>query len=236
MRVLALDTTTLDGSLAIVDGDRLVIDRAGHPARSHAERLPGDLIDALNEASLTLGAIDLFAVVSGPGSFTGLRIGIAAIQGLALVQRKRVVAVSALDALGQAAAAGQPAGTLVAAWMDAQRHEVFAARYRVDGEQPAAVSSAVVGAPSAILAQWAQAGTLPAVVAGDGAARYADLLRQTRAAVLPHPRLAAIAARIAQRRGAAGETLDPAGVQPVYIRRPDAEIARDAASGVPLPR
>src|SRR4051812_37344406 len=101
MRVLALDTTTRAGSVALVEDDRVVAERAGDPARSQGQRLPGDLADL----GAPWTAIDVFAVASGPGSFTGLRIGIATMQGLALVTGGRLVGVSALEALAQIASA-----------------------------------------------------------------------------------------------------------------------------------
>src|SRR3954454_21734018 len=131
MRVLALDTTTRAGSVAVVDDGRVLVERTGDSARTHAERLPAEVTDALTAAGLTLAGVDLFAVASGPGSFTGLRIGIATIQGFAFVSRKRVAPVSALRALAEAAAAGHPAGTRVGAWMDAHRLEVFSALFDI---------------------------------------------------------------------------------------------------------
>src|SRR5436305_14843465 len=108
MRVLALDTTTTPGSVAIVDDDRIVVERSGDPLRPHAERLPGDILIALDSCDLAVTDIDVFAIASGPGSFTGVRIGIATIQGLAFVNRKRVVPVSALTALGSIVANAEP--------------------------------------------------------------------------------------------------------------------------------
>src|SRR4051812_16981180 len=123
MRVLALDTTTRAGSVAIAIDDRVVIALAGDAARSQAERLPADVIRALGAASLASSEIDVWSVASGPGSFTGLRIGIATIQGLALVHGSRVVAISALAALATAASVGLNEGAIVGAWMDAHRGE-----------------------------------------------------------------------------------------------------------------
>src|SRR2546428_12424490 len=98
MRVLALDTTTRAGSVAIVNDGDVLVERLGDPERSHAERLPTDILIALDASGLAMSDIDIFAVSAGPGSFTGLRIGIATIQGLAFVNRRRVVPVSALTA------------------------------------------------------------------------------------------------------------------------------------------
>src|SRR5438477_3800391 len=132
MRVLALDTTTRAGSVALIEddlGNLMVDERAGDGSRTHGERLPAELAQ--------LGApwptIDVFAVASGPGSFTGLRIGIATMQGLALVTGRRIVGVSALEALAQLASTSLPSGARVASWIDAQRGEVFSALYEVTG-------------------------------------------------------------------------------------------------------
>jgi hypothetical protein len=95
MRVLALDTTTSSGSVAIVDDSGVLVEAIGDPARSHAERLPGDILQAVDHAGIGIAEIDVFAVAAGPGTFTGLRIGIAMIQGLALVSGKHIVPVSA---------------------------------------------------------------------------------------------------------------------------------------------
>ena len=105
MVILALDTTTKAGSCALWRDGALVEQRPGDAARTHAERLPGDLADLLAAHGLTVKDVDLYAVASGPGSFTGLRVGIATIQGLALVHGRKVVAVSALEALAQCGAA-----------------------------------------------------------------------------------------------------------------------------------
>src|ERR1043165_9629792 len=92
VRILSLDTTTREGSAAIVEGGRVIEVRRGDGSRSHAERLPAELIALLDAYGRSFADVDVFAVASGPGSFTGLRIGIATIQGLALTCGKRVAA------------------------------------------------------------------------------------------------------------------------------------------------
>src|SRR5262245_6083629 len=127
MRVMALDTTSRAGSVALVDDGRIVEERTGDASRTHGERLPGELAALGVEWS----SVDVFAVAAGPGSFTGLRIGIATIQGLALVNRRTAVGVSALEALAQLASRDLAEGDTIASWVDAQRGEVFSALYRV---------------------------------------------------------------------------------------------------------
>src|SRR4051794_20036204 len=102
MRVLALDTTTRAGSVALIEGGRVVAERRGDGALTHASRMPGEVVALADAQHWALSTIDLYAVASGPGSFTGLRIGIATIQGLASVHRRRVVSVPALEALAHA--------------------------------------------------------------------------------------------------------------------------------------
>ncbi len=231
MHVLALDTTTRGGSVALVEDDRILAERRGDASRSHAERLPGDLLELLTGAGVTIAAIDLFAVAAGPGSFTGLRIGIATMQGLAFVTGRRMVSVSALEALGQMAAQALAPGTIVGAWMDAHRREVFSALYRVTDvssfapERLMTIEPAAVGDPAATLLRWKERG-MPAVVIGDGAVAYQDVLDGVARVQEPQP-LAATIARMAAACARAGATIDPAAVQPLYIRRPDAEVERD---------
>src|SRR6185503_12368383 len=129
--VLALDTTTRAGSVAVTDDDRVLALVEGDGTRTHGERLPGELQAALTAADVDVRRLDLIVVASGPGAFTGLRIGLAAVQGLAMVVELPVVGVSALDAWAATAwdEVGVPANTTIAAWMDAQRGEVFSASY-----------------------------------------------------------------------------------------------------------
>ena len=258
MRVLALDTTTRAGSVALVDDNVIVEERPGDPSRTHAERLPAELLAVLETHGVALSAIDLFAVAAGPGSFTGLRIGLATIQGLAFVTGRQVVSVSALEALAQVASHAVATGTLVAAWMDAQRREVFSAMYRVtsaglfDPGRLEELEPAGVGDPASTLARWRDrldfsttlgAGpstTLgagdPIVFVGDGAVLYADLLRvggEGSRRVMAPPLLAGAVGRMAVARARRGEAVDPARVHPFYVRRPDAEIDREKRNALP---
>ena len=206
MRVLALDTTTRAGSVALVDENEIVEERPGDPSRTHGQRLPAEVLAVLEAHGVGLSAIDVFAVAAGPGSFTGLRIGLATIQGLAFVTRRPIVGISALEALAQVASREVPAGALVAAWMDAQRREVFSALYQVtsaglfDPGRLIELESAGVGDPERTLERWRERldpstavapdpstapgagprtapGTgQPVVFVGDGAVLYKDLV------------------------------------------------------------
>ncbi|HUE90443.1 MAG TPA: tRNA (adenosine(37)-N6)-threonylcarbamoyltransferase complex dimerization subunit type 1 TsaB [Vicinamibacterales bacterium] len=233
MLTLALDTTTKAGSVAVMRGDRLLAVVHGDATRTHGERLPEELARAMAAAGIVPGELTLLAVATGPGAFTGLRIGLAAMQGLAMVIGCPVVGVSALDALA-AAALGEadPDVLAVAPWMDAQRGEVFAAFYARDGHQdegPHANADPVVGAPGLVLK------TVPAHLVGrtqfvgDGAERYRSEIRNFTAAARVRAAPSALApfiARLGQQLAARGKAGPPHALQPLYVRRPDAELER----------
>jgi tRNA threonylcarbamoyladenosine biosynthesis protein TsaB len=235
MRVLALDTTTRSGSVALIEDDRVVEERAGDGARAQVERLPHELIAIAAAHDLTVADIDLFAVATGPGSFTGLRIGIATVQGLAFVGQRRIAGVSALDAAAHVAALDAPPGSIVAAWMDAHRHEVFAALYRVAAVPPfdparlIAIDAARVGDPVATLERWRDQLPRDAIFVGDGAEKYAGTIAREMTAVrnFGAPLLAGAIGRLASAQSRLGGTVSAAGIQPLYVRRPDVELARD---------
>ena len=243
MRVLALDTTTLAGSVALIGEDAggavvVVEERRGDPSGTHATRLPAEILAVLDACRVAVSEVDVFAVAAGPGSFTGLRVGIATIQGLAFVHRRRVVGVSALEALAQMAGAARAPGAVIAAWMDAHRREVFSALYRVADAAPftrgrlVEIAPPAVGEPAAIVEQWAS-GRAPSVVIGDGAVLYSAVIRGSLAQIemVDPPPMAGAIGRLALARARTGETVDPAGLRPLYVRRPDAEVARDARLG-----
>ena len=238
MVVLALDTTTRAGSAALVVDDRIVDERCGDDRRTHAERLPAELLSLAEANHVAVADVDLFAVACGPGSFTGLRIGIATIQGLALVAGRRVAAISALDAMAELASQQADTDTLVAAWMDAHRRDVFAALYRVasapmfSATRLQALEPPSVDAPASLLWRWRESlQKADSVFVGDGAVMYADAISKAsaRARVLPPPTLAGAIGRLAVARARQGETVEPAGIRPLYVRRPDAETAREKA-------
>jgi tRNA threonylcarbamoyladenosine biosynthesis protein TsaB len=234
MRVLALDTTTRAGSVALVGDDRVVDVRRGDDSRTHALRLPAEIVALADAHRWPLSAIDLYAVATGPGSFTGLRIGIATIQGLASVNRRRVVGISALEALGHAGSANLREGAWIAAWMDAHRRDVFTALYRVTTARPYSrarlreIEGPAVGSPAAVLARWRTLTSgFSATFVGDGAVLYAgDIERESSANIVAAPPDLAGAIGLLAADGAA-EALEPSGVRPLYVRRPDAELARD---------
>jgi tRNA threonylcarbamoyladenosine biosynthesis protein TsaB len=221
--ILALDTTTKGGSVAVVDDGLVRVERAGNPEVTYGERLPAELETVLDAAGVRIEAIDLFAVAAGPGSFTGLRVGIATIQGLAMARARRVVAVSALEALARAVT--NPDQT-VATWMDAQRGEVFAALYAADGRD--ILIPPVAATPPVVLDAWAESGvTERSIFIGDGALRHGEFLRKAlgaRVQIVAPPPLAGLIGQIAAEDPARADL--PHAIVPIYIRKSDAELAR----------
>jgi len=226
MLILALDTSSRDGSAAVVRDHAIAIERAGDGSRTHTERLPSELMVVLREAGVDLKDVERLAVVVGPGSFTGLRVGIATIQGLALARDLLVTPVSTFDALAWNARGERDA---IAAWVDAHRGEVFATLLAADGRTALEPASSL--APEATLDAWhASLGSHARVrFVGDGAVRYRDAISQrlgARAEIDAQvPLLAGAAGRIAAAEP--DRAVRPHAVVPCYVRRPDVEIVRD---------
>lgn len=232
MVVLALDTTTSSGSCALVRDGHIVCEQINDAPNAHAEHLPGDLMSLVERAGTRLRDIDAFAVATGPGSFTGLRIGIATMQGLAFAQGKPLVGVSGFEALARIATGTVPRGSpeeraRVATWVDAWRGEVFAALY----EDGCEVQTPVVSRPESVLESLRGRSTL---FIGDGALVHRETIRSIlgESAWFADPAAPPLAGTIAILAG--GELLagehPPHAIRPLYIRRTDAELVRDARS------
>jgi tRNA threonylcarbamoyladenosine biosynthesis protein TsaB len=233
MVILALDTSSAAGSTAVVRDGVTIAEHAGDGSRTHGERLPGELMAVLDAAGVALADVDQFAVCIGPGSFTGLRVGIATIQGLALARNRLVVPVSSFEAIARPTDSGprttdhEPRPTAV--WIDAHRGEVFATLIDADGTTELIGPSSLP--PAATIDAWSGAAANLASIrfAGNGAIKYADAIRERLGsrALLPVsvPLLAPTIGRIAHAEP--GRGVHPHAIAPLYIRRPDAELARD---------
>jgi tRNA threonylcarbamoyladenosine biosynthesis protein TsaB len=224
--ILALDTTTRAGSVAVADEDHVLALVRGDESRTHGERLPGEIARALDMASIAKERVDLLAVATGPGAFTGLRIGLAAMQGLAMTLHKPVVGVSALDALAAQVPPGE--AERVVPWMDAQRGDVFAT---LIDTQAGTLEAPTAASPGALLESWRHhlEGRRTLFI-GDAVTRDAALITQhgadrwkMRSPSELAPQIAQIGRRLAS-QGAAGP---PHKLEPIYVRRPDAEIERE---------
>ncbi len=233
MVVLALDTTTRQGSAALTRDGATIGIYAGDATITHGVRLPGDLLRLLSAQGVSVADVDLFAVAAGPGSFTGLRVGIATQQGFALGNNRPLIGVSALDALNMAVSSLAPlpspltseeGGREVAIWMDAQRGQVFSALYAGDR----LIEGPTVEQPAEVLSRWGN--REPRVFAGDGALEYVTLIEQMfpgSTVVTELPPLAPSVARLAEDLLRKHGPSAPDAIRPIYIRRSDAELARE---------
>lgn len=230
MIVLALETATRDGSVALSRDGVVLASARGDGTRPHAARLPGDAL-ALLPPGLTLGDIDVFAVCTGPGAFTGLRVGIAAAQGLAFATGRPIVGISALDALGFAALEGRAATAVAGVWLDAARAEVFAVRYvpapaALLGMRP--LGDAISAPPAEVAIAWADTCEPVSHWTGNGVERYRECITGG-SLIEPTPLLAPLVARLGTVAARAGHGSTPHALRPVYVRPPDVELKRDAA-------
>ena len=212
MNILALDTATAACSVALMCDGAVTARRHAVMIRGHAEALMPMVEEVMAEAGAAYAELDLIATTVGPGTFTGLRVGLAAARGLALAGGLPVVGVTTLEALAHGVDAGLRAGRPVVAALDARRGEVYLQCF--DGDLVA------LGAPAARAPGDADLPAGPLVVVGDGAPLVAAVLTVGRGAVTLEPdRLpdAAIVAALAARRfDPAAPPAAPPG--PLYLR------------------
>lgn len=209
MNILALDTCVGACSVAIWADGRTLAALREPMVRGHQERLAEMAAEALSQAGLAPADLDRIAVTVGPGSFTGLRVGLAFAKGLALALSRPCVGVGTLEALAH----GRPG--FVAAVLDARRGRVYLQAF-VDGRAVMAPDALDVEVAAARLAELWRGG--PAQLVGSGAPLLAEVLggAEIEAGACPDP---AVVAEIA-----AGRAAGPAP-RPLYLRAPDAKIA-----------
>lgn len=194
MKILAIDTTSERGSIALTDSERVMEEIALNSDDGFAHVLFGEIENLLARHNLRLSNLDGFASASGPGTFTGVRVGLTAVKGLAEATSRKVVAVSNLKAM-----ASFGTRELRAPWIDARRGEIYGAVYNQALEL---IYDEVVMKYDA----WLQS------LAAD-----AEILTDSRL-------LAGAIGIIAAREFAVGRALDPALVDANYVRRSDAEL------------
>ncbi len=222
-KILAVDTAAFAGSVALAHGDTLVAESLLNVRSTHSEKLLKQIDLLLAEAGWPLTDIELLAVVVGPGSFTGLRIGLATVKGLAQTLNVPVASVSALEV----SALGFPSEDVpVCAFLDARKKEVYTQIFKVGEQGPVATSDARVVAPEVLLGELT--GTVGFV--GDGVPVYQHLIKEKEglnALLAPHPchqRRGGQVAWLAYQRWLEGVVDSATEVTPVYIRPSDAEL------------
>ena len=223
--ILTIDTSTTAGSVALCRGEQLLAEIVIDSLSNHSDRLLIHVQQLLTEQQCELAAIDAFAVIDGPGSFTGLRVGVAAAKGLARACNRPLYGISSLHTL----AAALPYATLpVCALLDARKKEVYTATFSTAKGSPALLDEPRAITPQRLLETMAA----PALFIGSGAILYRDLIVErfgVLAAFAPwplHTPRASSAAPLALQLLRSGAEGDPEQLLPRYIRPSEAEIAQ----------
>ena len=222
MKILAVDTSAVTCSVAVMEDDLLLAELTVNDGQSHARHVMEMIQKVLAGSGLAVGDLDGFAVSRGPGSFTGLRIGISSIKGLALATGKPMAGISCLEALATQAGTGS---CLICPMMDARKGEVYFARFSGAGERLNLQGREMVLPPQAAIASIDR----PCLFVGPGALQYRETIAGTlgeKALFAPanqHPIRASTLACLARRRFAVEDADDAGSFVPVYIRPSDAE-------------
>jgi tRNA threonylcarbamoyladenosine biosynthesis protein TsaB len=223
-KLLAVDTATKSCGVAIIADGRVRSEVILSHGGTHTKQILSAIDAAVSLEGGSLAQIDAFSVTRGPGSFTGLRIGISTVKGLAMATGKPIIGISSLDVL-----AHQAGGD--AAWVcpmiDARRSEIYWCIYRREGNGLVALSGEQVGSIDQLARQIENA----CVFVGNAVPLYAGplsgLVRQRIqwASGVEHAIRPAVLARLAWRRFQVGDVDDTGCFAPVYLRKSDAELA-----------
>ncbi len=229
-RVLALDTATRTQSLALLDGETVLEHSQRRVRFNHGSSLLVHIDQMFQEHHIVTADLDLVAVGVGPGSFTGLRVGLAIAKSLARAENVPLVGVSTLAALALETAQAHPQAA-VCPMYDARRQEVYAGVYSFTDGALVQVDPDRTAAPAAMRERVLElAQSRPVVVLGDGPRKYDDLADWPGAdvTVLP-PRAdapsAAAIALLGREKARRGDVADVGALEPNYIRPTDAELS-----------
>lgn len=222
MNILAVDTSAVTASAAVMRDGAIAGQVSFTNGLTHSQTLMPMVDYVLKGAGLTAGDMDIFAVSSGPGSFTGLRIGVGTVKGLAYACGKNCVGVSTLKALAYNIA---PTDRMIVPIMDARRNQVYTAAYRCSGDTVTEVS-----APSAMdIAELCGRLKENVIFVGDGVAPYMEKIRTLmggRAEFAP-PQLRLQNAASVCAAAMCETPVSPGELSVIYLRKPQAERERD---------
>lgn len=223
MRVLAVDTSSNVATVAVMEDDLLLGEYILNHKKTHSQKIMPMIEQLLADLELTADDIDIFAAAVGPGSFTGLRIGVATIKALAHATGKRVVSVGTLEALAYNVPHCE---NIIVPIMDARRNNIFTASYIWDE------GFKEIGEPEGITIEEcidACGNFLETVFVGDGAIIHRDYIveRLGDKAIFPHGAVlnsrASSVAAIAMERAKKGDTQSYLEMKPYYIKKSQAE-------------
>lgn len=223
MTILALDTSSLVSSVALVNPTTLLAELTIQIRKTHSEQLMPHIAQLLEFAGIKPNELEAIAVSIGPGSFTGLRIGLATAKAIAYAQAKPLIGVPTLDALAYSCTVP---GVMVMPLLDAQKDNVYYAVYRWQGNRLETIEPAAVGNIDETLARLSAAG-VPVLTLGEAAVQYAGKLKIYPGLIAAPPHLtiprAANVGMLAVQMMSQGIQHNVMDLEPVYIRRSEAE-------------
>ncbi len=222
--ILSLENSGMCGSIALSASNVCIAEYSLTTTKTHSKRLLSSIEFILHEATLDWPEIDAIAVSLGPGSFTGLRIGLATAKGIAMATGKKLIGISSLDAL---AFQLQHSAKLICPAIDARKKQVYAAIYRHSGPNLQRLTPPMAIEPLELAAQIQES----VIFIGDGGVLYKEILQDTLGEMVTFadpstyfPRAAAIGS-LALIKWHNKDFLDPAIAVPTYVRPSDAEIS-----------
>ena len=232
MKVLAIDTSTMLGGIAITDDSLGLIAEVRLNVKStHSERLMTEIDHILTQAGLALSDMDVFAVAIGPGSFTGLRIGLSTVKGLSYATGKPIVSVPTLEALAwNFPYCNYPVCTM----LDARKKEVYAALFKWDDNGFIRLIDEVAIKVKELFKNVGSFSHERVIFTGEGVLLYRDKIIEGmggKAILAPHEKMIPSPANVASlgiKKAQEGKFSEPISLVPFYIRRSEAEIKGDA--------
>lgn len=230
MLILAIDSSTPVAGIALMDDEQLIREAFVNYKKNHSETLMPMVDRVLRDCERTLAEVDALAVTIGPGSFTGLRIGLAAVKGLSLATNIPVVAISTLQVLAHNIAGSD---TLVCPALNARKQELYTAMYDNSGSFPRAVVEEMACSPKDLAYRALQTaqnmGFKRITLLGDGYAPYREVYKEHLGDYLVEaplhlrlPRASALAS-LAVASTALQDFTDIMNLRPHYVRLSEAE-------------
>ncbi len=225
MIILGVHSTSAHLSVAVAENFQVLRETVLPPARKHLENLARVIKDLTEELRLSVGSIDGFGVALGPGSFSGVRVGLATIKGMALVLRRPIAGISSLDILAwQALRDGEWCAPII----DARRGEIYTAFYKRSGGNLTLVSGPMLIEVEKFL-RYTEHVSGRLLICGD---HVLDHLASSTSKLVRSPvssPSAGACALLAYKRIILGNADDLHALTPLYIRRSDAEEKRSAS-------
>jgi tRNA threonylcarbamoyladenosine biosynthesis protein TsaB len=230
MLILGIESATARVGCAIGSLEGVLASAHSSRGRRHAEALAPQIKFIAEQAGVSLRELDAVAVDVGPGLYTGLRVGVTTALSIATTLRVPMIGVTSLDLLAFPAALTD---RKIVAVVDARRAEVFHASYQPGPGGVQRISEPAVARPGDLVAAIEADGE-PVLVVGDGAAAHVEVFRGAHVEVadesFAHPSAGSLVA-LASARAQREEFVPPDEIEPLYLRRPDAEAKWEAKAG-----